>query len=65
MKREVLPTSGTYHLTSTDGYQLSIAHLVVKVIHLNKDIRKGCYHATYHHHPRTLHVVHRTSHALK
>jgi hypothetical protein len=27
-KREVLHVSGAYHSTSTDGYQLSIAHLV-------------------------------------
>jgi hypothetical protein len=26
----LLHASGTYHLTSTDSYQLSIAHLVVK-----------------------------------
>jgi hypothetical protein len=34
--------SGTYHSTSTVGYQLSLADLVVKVIPLSKGkIRKG------------------------
>jgi hypothetical protein len=34
--------SGTYHSTSTDGYQLRIAVLVVKIIQLKKDnIWKG------------------------
>jgi hypothetical protein len=30
MERGVLHASETYHSTSTDGYQLSIAQLVVK-----------------------------------
>jgi hypothetical protein len=34
--------SGTYHLTSSVGYQLRIADLVVKVVPLSKDnIGKG------------------------
>jgi hypothetical protein len=34
--------SGTYHSTSTDGYQLGIAVLVVKIMQLKKDnIWKG------------------------
>jgi hypothetical protein len=37
MKRGVLYTSGIYHSSSTDGYQLSIAHLVIKVVQLHKD----------------------------
>jgi hypothetical protein len=42
MKRGALYASGTYHLTTTDGYQLRIAHLDVKVIQLHKDsIWKG------------------------
>jgi hypothetical protein len=41
-KRRVLYASGTYHSASTDGYQLRIAVLVVKIIQLIKDnIRKG------------------------
>jgi uncharacterized iron-regulated protein len=40
-ERKVLHASGTYHSTSTGGYQLRISHLVVKVIHLQQgDIRK-------------------------
>jgi hypothetical protein len=30
MKREALHVSKTYHSTSTDGYQLRIAHLIDK-----------------------------------
>jgi hypothetical protein len=42
MKRGVLYASGTYHSTYTDGYQLSIAHLVIKVVQLHNDsVRKG------------------------
>jgi hypothetical protein len=42
MKRGFLYVSGTYHSTSTDGYQLRLEHLVVKVIHLQQgDIQKG------------------------
>jgi hypothetical protein len=41
-ERKELHVSGTYHSTSTSGYQLRIAHLVVKVIHLQQgDIWKG------------------------
>jgi hypothetical protein len=41
-KRGVLYASGFYHSTSTDGYQLRIAVLVIKIIQLNKDnIWKG------------------------
>jgi hypothetical protein len=41
-KRGALYASGTYHSTSANGYQLRIAHLVVKVIQLHKDsIREG------------------------
>jgi hypothetical protein len=43
MKRGALYVSGTYHSTSTDGYQLHIAHLVDKDKYIyNKDnIQKG------------------------
>jgi hypothetical protein len=42
--------SGTYHLTSSNDYQLSIADLVIK----NNTTKQGQYteggnHATYHH----------------
>jgi hypothetical protein len=41
-KGGVLYVSGTYHLTSTVGYQLRIADLVIKVIPLSKvNIGKG------------------------
>jgi hypothetical protein len=41
-KRGVLTVSGTCHSTSTDGYQLRIAVLVIKIIQLNKaNVRKG------------------------
>jgi hypothetical protein len=49
-KREVLHASGAYHSSSTDGYKLSIAHLVTKVIHVQQEsIEKGYYLAKYHH----------------
>jgi uncharacterized iron-regulated protein len=41
-ERKVLYVSGTYHSTSTGGYQLRIAHLVIKVIHLQQgNVQKG------------------------
>jgi hypothetical protein len=41
-KRGALYVSGTYHSTSTIGYQLRLADLVIKVIQLSKDkIQKG------------------------
>jgi hypothetical protein len=36
MKRDVIHVSETYSQTSTDDYQLIIAHLVVKVIQLHQ-----------------------------
>jgi hypothetical protein len=36
LEREVLHASGSYHSSSTDGYQLSITHLVIKLIHLHQ-----------------------------
>jgi hypothetical protein len=58
--------SGTYHSTSTDDNQLSVAHLVEKDRYIyNKDnIWKGvlpCNLSQYH--PRTLHIVHNTTRA--
>jgi hypothetical protein len=35
-EKGVLHVSGTYHSTSTDGYQLRIERLVVKVIQLHQ-----------------------------
>jgi hypothetical protein len=41
--------SGTYHSTSTNGYQLSIAHVVVKSnTSTTRIYMEGYYHATYH-----------------
>jgi hypothetical protein len=48
-KREVLHASGTYHSSSTDDYQLNIAHLVTKSNTSITRVRvEGYYHATYH-----------------
>jgi hypothetical protein len=53
-----------YHSTSTDGNQLSIAHLVVKCnTTTSRIVYVRCYHAIYHHHTRTLHIMYKTSHA--
>jgi hypothetical protein len=42
IEKGVLTMSETYHSTSTDGYQLRIAVLVIKIIQLNKgNVRKG------------------------
>jgi hypothetical protein len=55
--------SGTYHSTSTDGYQLSIAHLVDKDNTYTTRVMYGrvlpCNLSQYY--PRTLYVVHNTS----
>jgi hypothetical protein len=52
-EKEVLHTSVTYHSSSTDVYQLSIAH---QVNNINTSTQgwhtKWYYHATYHHHTR-------------
>jgi hypothetical protein len=58
--------SGIYHSTSTDGYLLSIAHLVIKVIQIHQDsIRKGDTMQPITSSNMTLHLVHGTSHAFK
>jgi hypothetical protein len=66
MKRGFLYASGTYHSTSTVGYQLRIADLIVKGVQLSKDnIWKG---ATMQPTPpinKILYVMHNTSHAIK
>jgi hypothetical protein len=50
MKRGVLYASETYHSTSTDGYQLRIADLVVKSNTTKQEYyMEGYYDATYHH----------------
>jgi hypothetical protein len=59
--------SGTYYSTSSDGYQLSIAHLVDKG---NTSRYKDTYRRVLpcnlsHHHPKTLHMVHNIAHAYK
>jgi hypothetical protein len=51
--------SGTYHSTSTIGYQLRIADRVIKVVHLSKDtIRKGACNLSSSI-KKNLHVMHK------
>jgi hypothetical protein len=59
--------SGTYHSSSTDGYYLSIAHLVDKhkYFYNKDDNRRVLLCNISHHHPSTLHIVHNILHALK
>jgi hypothetical protein len=59
IKEGVLYVSGIYYSTSTVGYQLRIADLPVKVVHLSKDnIRKSAYNLSSLIN-KTLYVMHK------